>query len=251
MMMWAFGFGAISVIVLVVAVIGVFLWQLARGALGDDARTFRILHRAAWGIATLLLATALVTVIADLTSPSITMTVPMRHVWPLPLLGVDVVTGPAHVESADIALAQLTLSGLSLPVRLLWAASQALSLLLPASVAVLVARGAALLRDGAPFSPVLARTTGTAALIVLVAGSLAPALGGVAGSLASHESLGLTSAGWSGGYPDDWSPQDVLPEPTVFIPFEFWPLGVAVALLVVTAILRFGARLQKDTEGLV
>ena len=250
-MAWALGFGAISVIVLVVAVIGVFLWQLARGALGDDVRTFRMLHRAAWAATVLLLAAAAVTVVADLVSPLITITVPIRHVWPLPLAGVDIDTGPAHVESAEVALAQLTLSGLSLPVRLLWTASQALSLLLPASVAFLVARGAALLRDGAPFSPVLARTTGTAALIVLLAGSIAPVLGGTAGSMASHEALQVTSAAWSGGYPDDWSPQDVMPEPTVFVPFEFWPLGVAVALLVVTAILRYGARLQKDTEGLV
>lgn len=245
-----FGFGATAVIALLVAVIGVFLWRLAAGALGDDARTFRILHRASWGVAVLLLAATVVTVIADLTGPSITMSVPMRHVWPLPLLGVDVDTGPARVESSEVALAQLTLSGVSLPARLTWTAAQALSLLLPASIALLVARGAALLRDGAPFSPVLARTTGVAALVVLVAGSLAPVLGGVAGSMASFEALQIDSAGWT-GYPDGWSPQDALPQPTVFVPFEFWPLGVAVALLVVTAILRYGTRLQKDAEGLV
>ncbi|WP_217180954.1 hypothetical protein [Streptomyces sp. AC495_CC817] len=120
----AFGFGAFTVSAVIVVVIAVFLWQLARGALGDDARTFRVLHRVAWAVT------------------------------------------------------------------------------------------------------------------------------GIAGSMASFEALQIRSASWT-AYPDDWSPQDALPQPAVFVPFEFWPLGVAAALLVVAAILRYGARLQKDTEGLV
>lgn len=245
-----FGFGAIAAIVAIVAVIGVFAWQLIRGALGDDSHAFALLHRAAWVAAALLLATAAVTAIVGLAAPSVTMTVPMLHAWPLPLPDAEIDTGSAHIESSGVALAQLTLSGLSLPARLLWIGAQALSLLLPAGVALLVARGAALLRDGAPFSPVLARTTGVTALTVLVIGSAAPVLGGIAGSMASYEALQVRSAEWS-GYPDEWSPHTALPEPTVFVSFDFWPLGVAIALFAVTAILRHGARLQKDVEGLV
>lgn len=249
-MLTVFNGAAIAVIGLIIAVILLFLWQLARGLLGPSERTFRLTRRAAWIVALALIGTAAVGVVVDLASPSVTMSVPMMRAWPLPLPGLDVDLPAATVESSGVALAQLTLSGLSMPTRILWAIGQALSLLLPATVAVLVALAARHLEGGAPFSPVLTRTTGVTAAVVLVTGTVAPVLRGIAGSMASFEALTIGGATWS-GYPDDWTPQDALPEPTVFVQLDYWPIGAAVALTALTAILKFGQRMQRDTEGLV
>ncbi|MFE6735225.1 hypothetical protein [Microbacterium sp. NPDC057650] len=43
----------------------------------------------------------------------------------------------------------------------------------------------------------------------------------------------------------------VFPGATAYVPFEFWPLGVVIALFAFSAVLQHGRRLQKETEGLV
>ncbi|MFF5624166.1 hypothetical protein ACFY5A_02305 [Microbacterium sp. NPDC012755] len=248
---------ALAVAAAVIAVIGVFLWQLGRGALGDGAQTFRIVFRGAWAAAAVIVLVAVITMIVDLASPAITMTVPLQNVWPRPLPGVSITPPAAQVQAAGITLADLTVTGVSWPARIIWTIGQGLSILLPAAAAALIALAARHLLNGVPFSPVLTRTVRLAAFTVLIVGSVAPVLRGIAGSMTSYEALQIGSASWT-GYPDDWAPSDALPQPTIHIPFEFWPLGVGIALLLVAAILQFGTRLgaekdllQKDTEGLV
>ncbi|MDR2998526.1 MAG: hypothetical protein LBU78_10460 [Microbacterium sp.] len=244
-----FHLGAVTVVLLVVAVILVFLWQLARGLLGDDEKTYRFVRRIASAVAVVLLLSALGWLAADLIPTAVTMTVPMEKVWPT-LPGAELEPNGATIESSGVALAELTMSGVSWPTRLLWAFGRLVSLLLPAAIAVLVALAARELERGAPFSPVLVRTTRVSAMIVLVAGIVAPVAKGIAGSMASYQALFIRSASWT-GYPDDWHPDEFLPQATVFVPFEFWPIGVAVALFAFSAVLQHGRRLQKETEGLV
>ncbi|UJP10119.1 hypothetical protein L2X99_17510 [Microbacterium sp. KUDC0406] len=244
-----FHLAAVAVVLLLVAVILVFLWQLARGLFADDERTYRFVRRVASAAALVLLLSALGWVAADLIPVTVTMTVPMVNVWPT-LPGAELEPSGATIESSGVALAELTLSGVSWPTRLLWAFGHLVSLLLPAAIAVLVALAARELERGAPFSPVLVRTTRASAVIVLVAGVAGPVAMGIAGSMASYQALFIRSASWT-GYPDDWSPTEALPEATVFVPFEFWPIGVAIALFAFSAVLQHGRRLQKETEGLV
>ncbi|GAA2885101.1 hypothetical protein [Microbacterium esteraromaticum] len=245
-----FGLAAIAVIALMLLAVAVFLWMLGRGLLGNGERAMLATERLAWAAVAVFVGTAVIGAIVDLTSPEVTMELPVMNVWPLPLPDVQVEAGDATVRSAGMALAQMTLEGVSTAARALWAAGQALSLLLPATVALLVALALREVRTGAPFSRVMLRMTTVSAAAILVAGMGAPILRGISGSMASHEALSLGGASWT-GYPDEWMPMDQLPEPTVFVQWDFWPIGVAAGLLVLGAILRMGRRLQKDTEGLV
>ena len=245
-----FGVAAIAVIAVLLLAIAVFLWMLGRGLLGNGEQAMLVTERLAWAAAAVFVGAAVIGAIVDLTSPEVTMELPVLNIWPLPLPDVQVEAGDATVRSAGVALAQMTLEGISTATRALWAASQALSLLIPATVALLVALALREVRTGAPFSQVMLRMTTVSAAAILVAGMGAPILRGISGSMASHEALNLSGASWT-GYPDEWMPMDQLPEPTVFVQWDFWPIGVAVGLLALGAVLRMGRRLQKDTEGLV
>jgi len=252
-----FGIAAIAVIALMLLAVAVFLWMLGRGLLGNGERAMLVTERLAWAAMAVFVGTAVIGAIVDLTSPEVTMELPVLNVWPLPLPDVQVEAGAATVQSTGVALAQMTLEGVSTATRALWAAGQALSLLLPATVAMLVALALREVRAGAPFSPVMLRMTTVTAAAILVAGTGAPILRGISGSMASHEALSLGGASWT-GYPDEWMPMDQLPEPTVFVQWDFWPIGVAIGLFALSAIFRYGAQVQtereqlrRETEGLV
>ncbi len=245
-----FGGAALVTLVLVVGVAGAFLWALSRSALDNVPRALGIAQRVAWVVAAATAAAALFGLVSDLISPAVTMTVPLRLPLPLHIPQLTTEGSPARIESSGLVLAELSLGHIALPTRALWAFGQALITLMPTSLSVLVAVACSRLRDGRPFSTVLTRLAKLAAAFVLLAGFLGQALRGVAGSMASYQALSYSSAAWT-GYPEDFDLADVLPEPTVFVPLDFWPLGAAIGLLILTALLARGTHLQNDTEGLV
>lgn len=234
---------------LVVALVAIAIWLLAKRLSEGNQRAFDLLRLLAWIITVLLLVVGAVGLALNLASPSVTMDVPYSNVWPMPMPGVTIESSGASIEGSTTAVAQLTLSGLSPAPRILWAIGQLLSVLLPASVAFLVARAAGQMKAGAPFAPVLVRTIQICAVVILGAGVLGPLLTDVAGSVASNEALVFGAS--MTGYPDTWTVQDALPQPAVLVTLDLWPIGVAVALFVLSAAFRYGARLQKETEGLV
>lgn len=85
-----------------------------------------------------------------------------------------------------------------------------------------------------PFHPTVSRTFGIAAFAVMAGG----ALSGIA------TSVGMTLAARS----LEWSDEVRIPF-TLSIPV--WPFAVAVGLFALSAIFRYGAQLQRETEGLV
>ena len=189
--------------------------------------------------------------VSTMMTPAVTMTVPVQQYWPLPMPGVEVTAGPtAEVIGGGFTAAQLTLENLSPTVRILWASGQALGTLVPAVVAALIALVCFQLLRGAAFAPVVARAAILTAGVVLVGGLGTQLLCDIAGSMASSEALNVVAAEWT-GYPDDWDIHTALPQPTVGISVDFWPIGAALGFAALAAVFRYGGILQRDTERLV
>ena len=241
--------GAIVVVVLLAVIVGFFV-TLVRGLMDDSGKSLLLAHRLACSATVILLAVAATGFVSNLVAPAVTMTVPISNVWPLPLPGVQIEGQTAEVDSAGTALAELVLSDLSAQARILWATGTLLCALLPATIALLVTTAIRQLRRDVPFAPTVERSALASGMVVLIAGVGGPVVQGIAGSMASFEALQVSAASWT-GFPDDVVPTDLLPEPTVYVQVEFWPIGVALALFTLTAIFRYGRRLQRETEGLV
>ncbi len=135
---------------------------------------------------------------------------------------------------AETALCGTWLSNAPLAPRLVLYLGRVLSVL--ASGAIAWAIYNATRRAGArePFHRSVSRTFGVVAIIVMVAGALGELVQQIAMTMAAR------SLEWS---------DDLLPPFSLSIPL--WPFAVAVGLFALSAIFRYGAVLQRETEGLV
>jgi hypothetical protein len=193
---------------------------------------------------------AVVGFVSTLMSPSVTMTVPVSAYWPQ-LPGVTVTGGQtADVVAGGFTSAELTIENLSMATRVLWASGQSLGGLVPAAIAGLIALACFQLLRGAAFAPVVARAAMITAVIVLFGGLGSQILSDAAGSMASSQALTISAAEYS-GYPDDFDIYTFLPQPALNISIDFWPIGAALGFAALSAVFRFGSRLQKDAELLV
>jgi hypothetical protein len=190
-----------------------------------------------------------VTVIAGFQT-GLTITIPVQQFWPHPASGVSIQSGPsAHVDDGGFTTAEVTASGLSTGIRVMWVTGQAIGVLLIASVAALVAVLCFQLLRGAPFVATLRRAALVTAVVCLVGGLGSQLLCGIAGGLASYELLEVHGWACPRGVVDACATG--LPTPFFSLDVNFWPIGAALGLAVFAALLRVGSRLQRDTEGLV
>lgn len=130
----------------------------------------------------------------------------------------------------------LQIAGLEFGLRSLLFFAALLGLVLFAVPAVAVRLIASHAEAGEPFDPRVARGLGILAIIVLVLGIVHDLLLPIAQTLAAHAALG----------------EDDPSGPPVFqLSVQFWPFAAALVLAALGAVFRHGARLQRETEGLV
>ncbi|WP_405372166.1 MULTISPECIES: hypothetical protein [unclassified Microbacterium] len=250
---WTFIIGAALVVLLLVGtVIAVVVSTARRRTSSDDPSTVvRVTQIVATVWAAVASIGAIATVVIILATPDVTITMPVTSFWPE--LPSGVLGGGTDAErlGGGFDSVTLTLAGLSAGARTLWAISQALGWLLPGAIALLVAVACTHLRRGQAFAPVVARVTMVAAAIVAGGGVLTQVLGDIAGSIASSEVFGYSTAVW-GDIPGVDDPIAAwLPQPTVQIVFPLWPIAAGLALAALAAIFRYGSRLQHEVKGLV
>lgn len=187
-----------------------------------------------------------------LTAAQLSVTIPVREYWPTPPEGVEIATSGATATrlSGGFTSADLVVEGASSGARWLWASGQTLAILVPAAVAALIAIACFQLLRGRAFAPVVYRTAMVTALVVLVAGMGAQALSEFGASLISAEVLDISGATVTGA-PEGWDVMALLPQSAMHMTIPLWPLGAAAGFAALGAILKAGARLQRDTEGLV
>lgn len=193
----------------------------------------------------------LVTLVNTLTASAVTLDVPVREFWPQLPSGVVAEGASATRDGGGFTTAQLSVEGLSVTARVLWAASQALGMLVPATIAALIAVACFQLLAGRAFAPVGARMATITAVVVAVGASVGQVLGQIAGSMASAELFDIGGGRWEEipGIEDPFAAW--IPDSTLSVTFPFWPIAAGLAFAALAAILRYGSRLQRDTEGLV
>jgi hypothetical protein len=209
--------------------------------------SFTLWLSAVW--AGLSVIAALIALLVPLLSPAVTLTVPVQEYWPaLP----GVVTDPreATIVSGGFTSVELSIEGLAPVTRWLWAIGSMIGALLPGAIAALIALMCFQLLRGQAFAPVVARGATITAVIIAVGGISSQILCQMAGSTASQQVLGFSGAEVT-GYPDEFDLMTALPQPTYDVHLDFWPIGAALALAALAAVLRYGSRLQRDTELLV
>ncbi|WP_060914950.1 hypothetical protein [Microbacterium oleivorans] len=246
--------GAVLVVILIVGTILAFALATAKKQrAGQDPTTLvRVTRVVAVVWAVVAVIGAAVALLTGLLAPGVAITMPIREFWPqLPdTVTLDVDT--ARRVSGGFTEVTLTVEGLDATTRVLWAVSQAITWVVPGFVALFVAVTCSRLLSGAAFTPVVAKMAVTTGAVIALGGVAAQVMGDIAGSIASMQLFGAKGGGWEGDFPgidnvfDAW-----LPSATLQISFPFWPIAIGLAFAVLAAVLRYGSRLQRDTEGLV
>lgn len=199
--------------------------------------------------AVLALFAGLAALLGSLLSTTVTLVVPIESYWPQ-FPGVTVEPGEATVVAGSITQAELTLEGLSTTARVLWGIGSMLGAFVPGAIAALIALMCFQLLRGAAFTPVVARGAMVTAVIVTVGGLATQVLCGIGGSMASREALAFT-AGEAHGYPDDFDLWTALPQSTLAIQVDFWPIAAGLAFAALSAVFAYGSKLQRDSDLLV
>lgn len=166
---------------------------------------------------------------------------PVNVAWPGDLPCGQPTTDPGpYLECATIAQTNASIVGLPLGTRAVLAGGQLLGGLLMIAPAAAIGVICFQLLRGAPFARVTSRTLLATAGFVLVAGVAADLLTGVGRGLAALEVL-----------PSSALPDATGPTTSYSLAVQIWPFGAALALVALAAVFRYGARIERDTAGLV
>lgn len=247
----------LAAVVLLGALIAVVV-LMRKTAATDRPVTLLVTRFLAVAYAAITLVGMVVAVITTLVSDTVSVALPVAQFWPEPFPWVTIDETPgASVVGGGFVTADVAVSGLGPDARIWLAAGDALQGATFALIAIVIALLCHRLLEGSPFRPALARSV-MATAVTITAGGLAWQLCfGIGGSIASQQVLGLTS--WSASLPSDEIADYLfrifnrtgLPEATLAVSVEFWPLFLGLALAAVAIAFRHSERLQRDTEGLI
>lgn len=245
---------AVTAVALIGIVALVFWMGFSRGRPGTADTGGRVIGVTMWvaaGWAAVSGISALVVAGVALWAPEVAITIPVQSFWPQLPPGTELEGTTATRTAGGFTTADVTLGGLSFAVRVGWAISQAVALLIPATIAALITGACAQLRAGRPFAPAIARMASVTAVVVALGGIVTQVVGDLAGTGAAEQLLR-----WTGGeYPDipgvENALQAWLPQPGFMLTVPFWPIAAGLAFAALAAIFRYGSRLQRDTDGLV
>lgn len=254
----------VIILLLAAAVVMVLLARLGRGDID--------LARLASFVAILTLVGSGIFAVAScwslLFSPAVSVSVPIDNPPARFPKGTIDPTTVATVVAGGADRAFLTISGLTLPTRLLLLSSTLASSVMIGAVALVGLRAARALRDGDIFA-FAPRAIMTTAVIVIVGGFAWTVLGDIGAWKAGVEALQVTSFGAEGALAEamddpSYDPVFFLAERGWLAPahlsvtFPLWPLSIGLGLALVATAFRAGQSLRKnvtelkaDVDGLI
>nr|WP_274636054.1 hypothetical protein [Microbacterium bovistercoris] len=243
---------AVALVAVVLAVVfAVRSWRRSRKAGESSTSVVSVTLSVAALWATFSVFGAIIVTATILLQPQVQITIPVQDYWPKLPSGMHIEGMTATRASGGFTSADLQVDGLSLGARITWAISQALGWLVPGAIAGLIALACFHLLAGRAFAPVVARMAMVTAVVVAAGGVATQVLGDIAGSMAAAEVLHYTGGGWD-EIPGAEDPLDMWwPHAAFTVSFPFLPLAAGLAFAALAALLKYGAKLQRDTEGLV
>lgn len=226
----------------IAAIVALMVWD-ARRRKSPSVLLDVIAAMARVWVAIVLLGAGLLIIRGFTTAPYDIAAMPISQAWPTSLpcqTSGEASVGAAELCHAATDSARATITGLSGGLRALLVAGDVLSLLVAGVpgfvIAVLSQRAIA----GPAFATRTSRWLLGSAIVVLIAGTLGPLLTDIGAALVAQEVL-----------PAAGTDTAVTAGRTFAIAPPLWPLGVALGLAALSVIFRQGARLQRETEGLV
>ena len=244
-------------VILVLGTVAMILFAGRRGVKDPGAVAghgmVRTTRRIAWIFVAVSAIAGLAEIIRTIWQDVVTVKLPVQQFWPTLPDNVTMETPLAPVEYGGFTWAMVGVSGLELDARLMLAGAVLSQVALAVVVGLTVVRLCSSLLCGTLFAPQLVRTMQQLAGVTLLAGIAWQVFQTIGGSIASEQVLG--AAGWRLSsetitYTDI---QSIIGLPSVSYAWEFnfWPVGAALALIVLAELFRQGNKVQKDTAGLV
>lgn len=184
---------------------------------------------------------------------NVTLDLPVEQFWPVLPGNVDMQTPLATVVGGGFTQASVSVDGLDVFARIWLAGAVLLEAAMAVMVGLVIAKMCVALIHQTLFGTKLIRGMRQVAGVVLLGGALGQICQLVGGTLASHQVLGATAWGLS-SETIDWSDIHTivgLPSVAYHWEFNFWPIGIALALMVVAELFRQGSKVQKDAAGLI
>ncbi len=198
-------------------------------------------------------AAALYGAITSLLDETVSLNLPVEQFWPSLPDAVRLEGVTARVTGGGFTQAAVQVSGLAGEARAWLAAGYLLHGAMGVVVGVVVAMLCTSVIRQNPFRPVLVRGIDLSAAAIVAGGLGWQICTAAAGGLASAQVLGIP--GWAVDtarvHWEDVTQIIGLPGVGRQWTVDFWPVWVGLALFAVSAVFRYGQRLQKNTEGLV
>lgn len=221
-------------------------------AIGGGAMV-RITRRIAWLYVAVCGVGALVAAAETLWGAAVTLRLPVAEFWPKLPESVTIQTPLATVESGGFTWATVSVSGLDVQARLMLTGA------VLAQAALAVVAGLAIIKlctavmNKTLFAPRLITGVRQVAGVVLIGGLVWQGCQIFGGTMAAEQVLGATAWGQA-GETIAWTDIHTmvgLPSVAYSWEFNFWPVGVALVLMVLAELFRQGSKVQQDAAGLV
>lgn len=255
MLAWTLVFAGAAIVAIALVVV---LAVLAKRAPADSDRPFVLLATRLlaliWAAVTALFT--IIGVVAWLVNDVVEVTMPVAVFWPEPHPWVEI-TGPppATVVGGGFTSAEVAIEGLGMDARLWLAASDLIAGGTVVVLALVLALVCHRMLQHSPFRPIVARALMIAGGTIALGGVAWQLFEGFGSSLASNQALFVTAWGFEEFDPALNLGQSIdvtgLPDAAFSITLDFWPIMVGLALAAFSIAFQYGARLQRDTEGLV
>lgn len=229
-----------------IAVAFVILRQRNRTAPSERAHGViyfvQIIGICAAGWAALLAIFHTVLVFQPFTAINVSAAVAPFEPWSIPRSPLADAAPGAYVIFTDVEQVRVAVSHADITTQLLQASGNVLLQLPTIAIGAFVAILCQRIIRNAPFAAELARLSWIGAGVFLVAGFAGQVLDGLASYRLVQIAFDLIGAN---------DPSAELPTPVWPNPLDLWPLWGALALAVLAVLIRHGASLQRETEGLV
>ncbi|WP_129587157.1 DUF2975 domain-containing protein [Arthrobacter alpinus] len=245
------------IVVAVLAVVAMILFMGRRTVKDPEAVAGGMMVRATRRIAWLYVAACVVgglsAAVTTVWGDAVTVRLPVEEFWPSLPESVEVQTPLAMVRGGGFTWADVSVSGLAMQTRIMLMVAALAQTVLFAVAGLVIIRMCSSVMNKTLFGSKLVRGVQQVAGVVMLGGMVWQIAQIFGGTMAANEVLGATAWGMSGATIEWTDLHDIigLPQIAYSWEFNFWPIGIALVLMVLAELFRQGSKVQKDTAGLI